>query len=143
MNDAKDARSKHWPVWRLVLMYCVVMNLLRGFATAMWTTIVMGNLAQFPMLLVAYLLGMVTVSALVGGLLAVASHVFARRVTTSSLVVVLGVTIVTTIAQLVVIRDYVQSLNALIFQVILIAPFVALVAWYIVWRESKELSANT
>ena len=143
MSEAMVARARYLPIWLLVLMYCVVMNLLRGVVTAIWTTIAIGSATQFPMLLAAYVLGMLTVGALVGGLLAVISHVVARRFTTSSVLVVLAVTIVTTIAQLVVIRDYVQSLNALMFQILAIAPFVAVVASFVVWREAKKRGENT
>lgn len=138
MTEAVGEKKKHWPIWRLVLIYCVAMNLMRGLVTAVWTTVAMGSSAQFPSILGAYLPSMFTLNALMGGLLAVAAHLLARRVTDSSILTVIAVTLVTTIAQLLVVRSYVQSLNALMFQITAITPFVAIAAVFVVWRESLK-----
>ena len=146
MNKKIELVANYWLIYHLIFMYCFVMNIIITTSNVVGDILLFESAQGLPIFLLAYLPDTFSQRALLKGLVAVLAHILVRRLTRSGIVTVIAVPLLTAfvVAVAVALLNYdlvqfklPQLLDVMMLLGISVAPYVFIVTWFIVWRESS------
>ena len=142
MNKKVELAAKHWSIYHLIFMYCFVMNIIITTSNVVGDILLFESAQGLPIFLLAYTPDTFSKLALFKGLFAVLAHILIRRLTRSGVLTVFAVPLITVVAVALLNYELIRSeLHRLLEVVMLlgisVAPYVFIVTWFIVWRESS------